>query len=133
MRGVNHVDPKPTVVLTVNFPTGFVFLSNNFFSKSDIEKNWELIQGTIPEAPGLADLDKLYPDLDKLEKKDPATPTIVTENINQNLPIPPQFPEIPLPHTTQSKPKKGKLKLLIIFIAISISTIAVLIGTGIIG
>ncbi len=102
-------------------------------SKSDIEKNWELIQGTIPEAPGLADLDKLYPDLDKLEKKDLATPTIVTENINQNLPIPPQFPEIPLPHTTQSKPKKGKLKLLIIFIAISLSTIAVLIGTGIIG
>ena len=62
-----------------------IILSKKFGTKSDIEKNWELIQGTIPEAPGLADLDKLYPHLDKLEKKDPATPTIVTENINQNL------------------------------------------------
>jgi len=35
---VSHADPKPTVVLTVNFPTGLVFLSNNFFSKSEIEK-----------------------------------------------------------------------------------------------
>ena len=35
--GVNQVEPNPTVVLIVNLPTGFV-LSNNFFSKSEIEK-----------------------------------------------------------------------------------------------
>ena len=114
------------------FSSGAVATLTTPISKSDIERNWELIHGTIPEAPGLADLDKLYPDLDKLEKKEPTSPTIATEIINQNLPIPPQFPEIPIPHTTQAKPKKRKLKLLLILITMSISTIAVLIGTGII-
>ena len=38
IRGVNHVEPNPTVVLTVSFPTGLVFLSNSFFSKLEIDK-----------------------------------------------------------------------------------------------
>lgn len=116
------------------YSSGAVASLTTPISKSDIERNWELIQGTIPEAPGLADLDKLYPDLDKLEKKEPRTPVIATEMITENLPIPPQFfPEIPNPNPIQPKPKKRKLKLLIILFTISISILAILIGTGLIG
>ena len=99
-------------------------------SKSDIENNWELIQGTIPPAPGLADLDKLYPDLDKLEKRDSINQPTTTELIPEDLPIPPQFfPELP-PPIIPTKPKKRRLRLVIILLVLSASIVTILVATG---
>jgi len=102
-------------------------------SKSEIEKNWELIQGNIPEAPGLADLDKLYPDLDKLEKQKLINSPKIPEMMAENPPIPPEiFPEFPLPQPINNKPKKRKWRIIVIILILSSSIFATLFGTGII-
>ena len=84
-------------VLTLVTPVAF----------SDIDEKWEEIMGDIPEAPGLPDLDALYPELEE--------PTPI-------LPLLPELPPLPPlsePQTVIEKPKKKrgrKLKLLILSI-----------------
>jgi len=91
-------------VLTLVTPVAF----------SDIDEKWEEIMGDIPEAPGLPDLDALYPEL---EEPEPVLP-----------PLPELPPLPPLPVESQTlieKPKKKrgqKLKLLIL--------LTILIGSG---
>ena len=83
-------------VLTLVTPVAF----------SDIDEKWEEIMGDIPEAPGLPDLDALYPEL---EEPEPVLPP---------LPELPPLPPLPAePPTLIEKPKKKrgqKLKLLIL-------------------
>ena len=84
-------------VLTLVTPVAF----------SDIDEKWEEIMGDIPEAPGLPDLDALYPEL---EESTPILPP---------LPELPPLPTLPEPQTVIEKPKKKrgrKLKLLILSI-----------------
>ena len=84
-------------VLTLVTPVAF----------SDIDEKWEEIMGDIPEAPGLPDLDALYPEL---EEPTPILPP---------LPELPPLPTFPEPQTVIEKPKKKrgrKLKLLILSI-----------------
>tara|TARA_B100001093_G_scaffold70058_1_gene60535 strand:- start:1493 stop:2131 length:639 start_codon:yes stop_codon:yes gene_type:complete len=84
-------------VLTLVTPVAF----------SDIDEKWEEIMGDIPEAPGLPDLDALYPEL---EEPTPILPP---------LPELPPLPTLPEPQTVIEKPKKKrgrKLKLLILSI-----------------
>ena len=91
-------------VLTLVTPVAF----------SDIDEKWEEIMGDIPEAPGLPDLDALYPEL---EEPEPVLPP---------LPELPPLPPLPAePPTLIEKPKKKrgqKLKLLIL--------LTILIGSG---
>ena len=91
-------------VLTLVTPVAF----------SDVDEKWEEIMGDIPEAPGLPDLDALYPEL---EEPEPVLPP---------LPELPPLPPLPAePPTLIEKPKKKrgqKLKLLIL--------LAILIGSG---
>ena len=74
-----------------------------------IERQWEEIIGDIPEAPGLSDLDALYPEI-----KDP----------EPEIPVLPPLPSLPPPVILQpviekSKPKKRrKLKLLLLSLLI---------------
>tara|TARA_B100001996_G_scaffold381853_1_gene372205 strand:+ start:531 stop:1169 length:639 start_codon:yes stop_codon:yes gene_type:complete len=78
-------------------------------SFSSVENNWEQINGDIPEAPGLSDLDALYPDIEDPEPELPALPPLPV------LP-PPMILETPI---EKPKPKKRrKLKLLIFTILI---------------
>ena len=83
-------------VLTLVTPVAF----------SDIDEKWEEIMGDIPEAPGLPDLDALYPELEEPEPVLPPLPEI------------PSLPPLPAePPTLIEKPKKKrgqKLKLLIL-------------------
>ena len=84
-------------VLTLVTPVAF----------SDIDEKWEEIMGDIPEAPGLPDLDALYPEL---EEPTPILPP---------LPELPPLPTLPEPQTVIEKPKKKrgrKLKLLMLSI-----------------
>ena len=84
-------------VLTLVTPVAF----------SDIDEKWKEIMGDIPEAPGLPDLDALYPEL---EEPTPILPP---------LPELPPLPTLPEPQTVIEKPKKKrgrKLKLLILSI-----------------
>ena len=79
---------------------------------SDIDEKWEEIMGEIPEAPGLPDLDALYPEL---EEPAPIIPP---------LPELPPLPKLPEPQTVVEKPKKkrGRKLKLFIFLIILISS-----------
>ena len=84
-------------VLTLVTPVAF----------SDIDEKWEEIMGDIPEAPGLPDLDALYPELEE--------PTPILPPLPELSPL----PTLPEPQTVIEKPKKKrgrKLKLLILSI-----------------
>ena len=83
---------------------------------SDIDEKWEEIMGEIPEAPGLPDLDALYPEL---EEPAPIIPP---------LPELPPLPKLPEPQTVVEKPKKKrgrKLKLFIFSIILISSGLAI--------
>ena len=80
----------------------------------DIDEKWEEIMGDIPEAPGLPDLDALYPELEEPE------------------PVLPPLPELPpLPVESEvviEKPKKKrgrKIKLLILSLLILSSALGI--------
>ncbi|DAC27024.1 MAG TPA: hypothetical protein HA330_01840, partial [Candidatus Thalassarchaeaceae archaeon] len=47
----------------VAYSAGAVAILQVPFTMSDIEDSWDQIMGPVPEAPGLLDLDALYPDL----------------------------------------------------------------------
>ncbi len=70
-----------------------------------VERQWEVIMGDIPEAPGLSDLDALYPEIIDPEPELPVLPPLPS--------LPP--PVILQPVIEKPKPKKRrKLKLLIL-------------------
>ena len=81
-----------------------------------VDKEWQNIIGEIPEAPGLSDLDALYPDIEDPEPE---------------LPILPPLPSLPPPMVFQpviakSKPKSSKLKLFVLSVLIIGSSLGVL-------
>jgi CheY-like chemotaxis protein len=90
-------------------------------TKQIIDDNWEMIMGEIPEAPGLEDLDNLYPDVDVERAKRDGEEIV---EVVSALPPLPELPAIPVPvpvATTPSKPKKKgkKLKRLLILIILA--------------
>ena len=90
-------------------------------TKQIIDDNWEMIMGEIPEAPGLEDLDNLYPDVDVERAKRDGEEIV---EVTSALPPLPELPAIPVPvpvATTPSKPKKKgkKLKRLLILILLA--------------
>lgn len=102
------------------FSAGAVAWLQKPISGESLEASWSAIIGTIPEAPGLADLDELYPDRVNIEED---TGPMVAP---LPLPLPGQLPplgELPpldaLPIVTvepTSKPRSGKKRLVFLLI-----------------
>ena len=80
-------DPEARIVFVVSkarkakaddaaFSAGAVAVLTTPLTRSDLDQNWVVINGPIPDAPGLADLDELYPQLEPEEPKLPALPEI---------------------------------------------------------
>ena len=125
---IRESDPEARVVFVVSksrlskandaaYSAGAVSVLVTPLTRADIDQKWVLMNGPIPDAPGLADLDTLYPDL---EEELPDLPPLPT----------PQFPEgpsevsvPPSPMTTPPKPPKPKRKrrLLRILIPLAIT------------
>ena len=81
-------------------------------TKSMIDEIWEEVIGPIPEAPGLADLDQLYPD------------KILIEEVEDEIELPAPFP-LPLPLTIpgpegdgEGAKKKGKFITVLLLVII---------------
>ena len=99
-------------------------------SASSLEEQWSTILGAIPEAPGLEDLDQLYPDdRIKIEPDDGPMlplpelpglplPTPASTSLPLELPV-----TIPLPGevTTQPKNKSRKLKATLLILVVSLA------------
>jgi CheY-like chemotaxis protein len=85
-----------------------------------VDREWAKIMGDIPEAPGLSDLDALYPDIEEPEPDFPEMPPLPSF-----LPVP--APIILEPISEVSKSKKGrKLKLFMLSLVILCSSLGIL-------
>lgn len=88
-------------------------------TRRSFDDNWEAIMGNIPPAPGLADLDELYPELE------PELPPL------PDAPDPPPLPELPpLPEKTETR-KRGKGMLILktlVFLSVAGAGVAFFFG-----
>jgi len=99
-------------------------------SASSLEEKWEQILGPIPEAPGLEDLDQLYPEERiKVEEDDgplplPALPALPGMPLPGELSVPP-ISELsvtlpPLEATAIPSKKSGKLKFVLLLLVVAL-------------
>ena len=91
------------------FSAGAVAVLTSPLTQADFDKNWDAINGPIPDAPGLADLDELYPDL--------------LENPPSDTPPPPGLPPlgeaegmppIPMPPLAGPTARSGRRRILVV-------------------
>ena len=72
---IRERDPEARIIFVVSksrlekandaaYSSGAVAVLTTPITRSDIEQKWIIINGPLPEAPGLADLDDQYPELD---------------------------------------------------------------------
>ena len=118
-----------TVAADAKFSAGAVAWLQKPITNAVIDEQWTKILGSIPEAPGLADLDQLYPiDRIKPEEDDgplplPALPGLPLPGMPE-LPTPGELPalevELPSPSQATSGKKRGS-RLVFTLIAISIA------------
>ena len=88
---------------------------------TDLDEAWADLMGEIPGAPGLADLDELYPEMDEVAPPLPVMPTLPV------MPPMPILPETTVQDVVQSTPKKKRRWLRRAFLLIVLG----LIGAGV--
>ena len=106
------------VAKNATYSAGAVAWMQKPISNESLESVWSTILGAIPEAPGLEDLDELYPDRIQIEADEgPLLPLPGT----LPLPVPdasllPDLPVVLPVESAASKPKKGKKRLLLLIV-----------------
>ena len=107
----------------VAFSAGAVAILEMPITMTDLEEAWPQIMGDIPAAPGVSDLDELYPDVRSIDGDE-----VVSVESLPPLPIPEDLPPPPEPlmpiNPVEAKPKKKRRWLKIIIL------IALLGGVG---
>jgi len=94
-------------------------------TRADIDQKWVLMNGPIPNAPGLADLDELYPDLAEEQPTLPPLPILQTAQ----QPDTPVIPAIPSPEPEPPKKKRRLLPIILLTMVTSIGiTLAFYLG-----
>ncbi len=88
------------------FSAGAVALLQKPVTQSSIDEVWDLVMGDIPDAPGIEDLDQLYPDVDADVDVD------VTIELD-GLPEPPPPSALPALGPPPKRRKKGKRLLIL--------------------
>ena len=129
---IRESDPQARVIFVVSksrlakandaaYSAGAVTVLVTPLTRSDVDQKWVMMNGPIPEAPGLVDLDELYPDVE--EEEQPAQPPIplIADSAETHAPAPNVLPP-PLPEPPASKRKRGKA------LALAIITISILAG-----
>jgi len=91
----------------VAFSAGAVAILEMPFTMSDLEEAWPQIMGDIPAAPGVSDLDELYPDVRSIDGDE-----VVPVESLPPLPIPEDLPPPPEPlmpiNPVETKPQKKR-------------------------
>ena len=86
-------------------------------SQSQLDEIWDQVLGPIPEAPGLEDIDELYPeDRIKPEPDEIELPPIAELPPIGTLPPLEELPPIEVEQTQTSRPKKRGRKVLFVLI-----------------
>ena len=125
---IRESDPEARVVFVVSksrlskandaaYSAGAVSVLVTPLTRADIDQKWVLMNGPIPNAPGLADLDALYPDIGD---DPPALPPMPTPQLSEEPShpddTPPPLP--PLPELPKPKRKRRALRILILMATI---------------
>ena len=106
------------VAKNATYSAGAVAWMQKPISSESLESVWSTILGAIPEAPGLEDLDELYPDRIQIEADEgPLLPLPGT----LPLPLPdvsilPDLPVVAPVESSAGKPKKGKKRLVFLVV-----------------
>ena len=91
----------------VAFSAGAVAILEMPFTMTDLEEAWPQIMGDVPAAPGVPDLDELYPDVRSIDGDE-----VVSVESLPPLPIPEDLPPPPEPlmpiNPVEAKPKKKR-------------------------
>ena len=106
------------VAKNATYSAGAVAWMQKPISSESLESVWSTILGAIPEAPGLEDLDELYPDRIQIEADEGPLPPLPG---TLPLPVPdasllPDLPVVLPVESAASKPKKGKKRLLLLIV-----------------
>ena len=83
------------------FSAGAVAVLQKPVTATSVDEVWDDIMGDVPDAPGVADLDQLYPDL---EEKDAAD--VSAADLLGDLPLPP--PPDALPALSKKPPRRRR-------------------------
>ena len=124
---IRESDPEARVVFVVSksrlskandaaYSAGAVSVLVTPLTRADIDQKWVLMNGPIPNAPGLADLDVLYPEIEEETPDLPPLPTLPVEP-SQIDAQPSSLP--PLPEPPKPKRKRRALRILILMATIA--------------
>ena len=134
---IRESDPSARIIFVVSrsrmqkardaaYSAGAVAVLTTPLTQSDFDQNWVLMNGPVPEAPGLADLDELYPELDEIEEKTPDSPNGTNTGDLPPLPglppienLPPIPGVLPIPPLAEPKKKSRKGIIAILFLVVS--------------
>ena len=119
---IRESDPEARVVFVVSksrlskandaaYSAGAVSVLVTPLTRADIDQKWVLMNGPIPDAPGLADLDTLYPDLEEELPDLPPLPTPQFPEGPSEISVPPS-PMMPPPEPPKPKRKRRLLRIL---------------------
>ncbi len=120
---IRESDPEARVVFVVSksrlskandaaYSAGAVSVLVTPLTRADIDQKWVLMNGPIPDAPGLADLDTLYPDLEEELPDLPPLPTPQFSEGSSEISVPPS-PMMTPPEPPKPKRKRRLLRILI--------------------
>ena len=124
---IRESDPEARVVFVVSksrlskandaaYSAGAVSVLVTPLTRADIDQKWVLMNGPIHNAPGLAELDVLYPEIEEETPDLPPLPTLPVEPSQidaQPSPLP------PLPEPPKPKRKRRALRILILMATIA--------------
>ena len=133
-------DPKARIVFVSSrgridlaedaaYSAGAVGVLMTPFTDSSIEESWNGWMGKIPEAPGLTDLDALYPTLEDPEPAPLTLPPLpgmppppgAPDPPMENIELPPLQPSEPAPITSPTKKKPRGRWIIRLFLLLIIS------------
>ena len=125
---IRESDPGARIIFVVSksrlskandaaYSAGAVSVLITPLTRADIDQKWVLMNGPIPNAPGLADLDALYPDLEDEPSPLPPLPSPPLSEEPSQIDAP-LTPLPPLPEPSKPKRKRRVLRILILIATI---------------
>ena len=124
---IRESDPEARVVFVVSksrmskandaaYSAGAVSVLVTPLTRADIDQKWVLMNGPIPNAPGLADLDALYPEIEEEPPDLPPLPTLPVEPSQTDAP-PNPLPTLPEPPKPKRKSRAPRILILMVITA----------------
>ncbi len=128
-------DPSARIIFVVSrsriqkardaaYSAGAVAVITTPLTQSDFDQNWVSMNGPIPEAPGLADLDELYPELDDIDEKPPIFPDEISTDGLPPLPRLPPIEDLPpihggMPEHPVEETKKSRTAIPVVLLLVA--------------